>query len=133
MPNRLAAPTSTVISMAQTTDGKIWLGTQDRGLFYLLEGRVYAAANGLTGMKVNCLLPLESPELWVGTSKGVMRWNGTELTRAGVPSSLVNVESLSMIRDRDSNVWVGTTRGLLRFNANGVSSLAGSTAEPRLP
>jgi ligand-binding sensor domain-containing protein/signal transduction histidine kinase len=129
MPNRLAAPTSTVISMAQTTDGKIWLGTKDRGLFYLREGRVYAAVNGLPGMKVNSLLPLESPELWVGTSKGVMRWNGTELTRAGVPSSLVNVESLSMIRDRDSNIWVGTTRGLLRFNANGVSSVARGTAE----
>ena len=33
--DRLAAPTSLVISMAQTDDGKIWLGTERRGLFYL--------------------------------------------------------------------------------------------------
>jgi len=46
MPDRLAAPTSAVISIAATTDGKIWLGTQDKGLFYLHEGRVSPAANG---------------------------------------------------------------------------------------
>src|SRR5262249_24900365 len=126
MPDRLAAPTSAVISIAATTDGKIWLGTEDRGLFYSSEGRVSAAANGVPGMRVNCLLPLENSELWIGTSKGVMRWNGTELTRAGVPSSLLDVEVLSMIRDRDSDIWVGTPRVLLRFNANGVSSLARS-------
>ena len=124
MPDRLAAPTSAVISVAATVDGKIWLGTEDGGLFYLQGGRVSAAASGLPGMKVSCLLPLENSELWVGTSKGVLHWNGTELTRAGVPESLLHVEVLAMIRDRDSNIWVGTTRGLLRFNANGISSFA---------
>ena len=124
MPDRLAGPTSSAISIATTTDGKIWLGTQDRGLFYLQQGRVSAAANVLLNSKINCLLPLENRELWIGTSKGVWRWNGTELTRAGVPSSLLHVEALAMIRDRDSNIWVGTTHGLLRFNVNGVSSLA---------
>jgi ligand-binding sensor domain-containing protein/signal transduction histidine kinase len=130
MPDRLAAPTSTVISMAQTSDGKIWLGTQDRGLFYLQDGRVYAAAKDFPNMDVNCILPLENSELWVGTSKGVMRWNGTGLTRAGVPAELLNVEVLSMIRDRDSNLWVGTTRGLFRFNSNGVFLLATALKRP---
>jgi ligand-binding sensor domain-containing protein/signal transduction histidine kinase len=124
MPDRLAAPTAAVISIAGTTDGKIWLGTQDKGLFYLQKGRVSTAANGLLNMKVNCLLPLENSELWVGTSEGVLHWNGTELTRVGVPSSLLHIGVLSMIRDRESNVWVGTTRGLVRFNVNGISSVA---------
>jgi signal transduction histidine kinase/ligand-binding sensor domain-containing protein len=130
MPDRLAAPTYTVISMAQTTDGKIWLGTQDKGLFYLQDGRVHPATKGLPNMDINCLLPLENSELWIGTSKGVMRWNGAELTRAGVPVTLQNLEVLSMIRDRDSNIWVGTTRGLLRLNANGISS-PGTSASHR--
>jgi ligand-binding sensor domain-containing protein/signal transduction histidine kinase len=123
----VASPTSEVISIAAATDGKIWLGTQDRGLFYLQEGRVSAAAGGLSDVKVNCLLPLDNSELWIGTSKGVLHLSGTELSRTGVPSSLLHVEVLAMIRDRDSNIWVGTTRGLLRFNARGVSSLARST------
>lgn len=131
MPDRLAAGTSAVISMAATADGKIWLGTQDRGLVYLREGRLYTPAKELSNTKINCLLPLGNSELWIGTSRGMLRWTGTELTSAGVPSSLQHVEVLSIIRDRDSNIWVGTTRGLQRFTvvahwlpAPGISLLA---------
>jgi PAS domain S-box-containing protein len=123
--DRLAAPTSVVISMAQTDDGKIWLATEHRGLFYLQEGRVSSASNVRDDTKINCLLPLHKSELWVGTAKGVLRWNGTELTSAGVPSSLLNLDVLSILRDRDSNIWFGTSRGLFRYNnANGVSLLS---------
>jgi PAS domain S-box-containing protein len=122
--DRLAAPTSVVISMAQTNDGRIWLGTESRGLFYLQEGRVSIALHGRVDTNINCLLPLQNSELWVGTAKGVQRWNGTELSLAGVPPSLRNLDVLSILRDRDSNIWVGTSRGLFRYNANRVSSLS---------
>jgi signal transduction histidine kinase/ligand-binding sensor domain-containing protein len=127
MPDRLAAGTSAVISIAATADGKIWLGTQDKGLLYLLEGRVYAPAKELLNAKTNCLSPQNS-ELWIGTNKGVWHWNGNELTRAGVPSSLLNVEVLSMVRDRDANLWVGTNRGL--FQLKGAESSLSATAIP---
>ena len=75
-------------------------------------------------IKVNCLLPTENGELWVGTDRGVVRWNGTELTQSGVPPSLSHIQALAMTSDRDSNIWVGTnSQGLLRLNAQGVSSL----------
>jgi len=119
MPDRQPPLTLLVISMAQTDDGKIWLGTERRGLFYLQKGRVSIALNGLDDTKINCLLPLQNSELWVGTAKGVLHWNGTELTSAGIPSSLRNLHVLSIVRDRDSNIWVGTSRGLFRYNANG--------------
>jgi len=124
MPDRLAAPTSLVVSIAETADGKIWLGTQDGGLFYLQEGRVSAASSTLGKVRVNCLLPVDKSDLWVGTAQGMLRWNGTELTSAAVPSPLRNVEVLSMLRDQDANLWVGTSRGLFRYNANGVSLLS---------
>ncbi|WP_433966861.1 two-component regulator propeller domain-containing protein [Tunturiibacter gelidiferens] len=124
MPDRQPALTSLVMAMAQTDDGKIWLGTERRGLFYLQDGRVLSAWNGRVDTKINCLLPLQHSEMWVGTAKGVLRWNGTELTLAGVPSSLLNLDVLSILRDRDSNIWFGTSRGLFRYNANGVFSLS---------
>lgn len=122
--DRLAAPTSVVIFTAQTDDGKIWLGTEHRGLFYLQQGRVSSALHVQVDTNVNCLLPLQNSELWVGTANGVLRWNGAQLTSAGVPSSLRHLDVLSMLRDRDSNIWVGTSRGLFRYNANGVSLLS---------
>src|ERR1700685_834786 len=66
-------------------------------------------------------LPLQKSEVLVGTAKGLMRWSGTNLTVAGGPSALLNLEVLSLMRDRDSNIWVGTSRGLFRYNANGIS------------
>jgi PAS domain S-box-containing protein len=122
--DRLAAPTSVVMAMAQTDDGKIWLGTERQGLFYLQEGRVSTASNGRVDTKINCLLPLQNSELWVGTAKGVQRWSRTKLTLAGVPKSLLNLDVLSILRDRDTNIWVGTSRGLFRYNENGVSLLS---------
>jgi ligand-binding sensor domain-containing protein len=116
-----AEPKSAVISMTETTDGKVWLGTRDTGLFYMAEGRLSAVGKGLPSTKITCLLPLDNRELWIGTEKGVMKWNGTALTLAGVPSSLHHTQVLAMIRDRDSNVWVGTAGGLVRVNRGEVS------------
>jgi ligand-binding sensor domain-containing protein len=126
--DRLGAPTTWAISMAQTDDGKIWLGTEDRGLFYLQGGRFLSASNVRDVTKINCFLPLPNSELWVGTTKGVLRWDGTKLTSAGVPQSLLNLDVLSILRDHDSNIWVGTSRGLFRYNADGAFLLSDTGA-----
>ena len=121
--DRLASPTSLVISMVQTDDGKIWLATESRGLFYLQEGRISSVSNGRADRKINCFLPFKNSELWIGTANGLLRWNGKELTLAGVPKSVPNLDILSILRDRDSNIWIGASRGLFRYNATGISLL----------
>jgi ligand-binding sensor domain-containing protein/signal transduction histidine kinase len=118
--HRFAEPNSAVISMAVTTDGKVWLGTRDKGLFYISGGKVLASGVKLPSPKVNCLLALNQGELWIGTDGGMVQWNGTESTR--VPTSLGHAAILSLLRDRDSNIWVGTAAGLVRVNNNGISA-----------
>src|SRR5262249_47631297 len=39
----------------------------------------------------------------------------------GVPSSLRDIQILSMMRDHDANIWVGTSSGLIRVNGERVS------------
>jgi signal transduction histidine kinase/ligand-binding sensor domain-containing protein len=119
-PQRFAEPNSAVTAMAETRDGKIWLGTRDKGLFYLSQGRVFPAARGLGKTPVNCLLAWGDGELWIGTEEGVMRWNGREVTSAGVPSALRHAPVLSMIQDRNANIWVGTSGSLIRVNGQEV-------------
>jgi len=113
-------PPSLVLALAETRDGKIWLGTATAGLFYFAEGRS-TRVKGVSDKKINCLLPIGDRELWVGTSKGLYRWNGTVLGRVRLPQALDDVQVLALLRDHDGNVWAGTTRGLLRINASGVS------------
>ena len=118
---KLGPSSPPVISMAETADGKVWLGTLGDGLFFLTSGRATNVNAGLPDRKINCLLPISNGELWVGTDFGLYHGNDKGFRRAELPSSLGSVQVLSMLRDRDSNIWVGTTRGLLRINAKGTS------------
>jgi signal transduction histidine kinase len=117
-------PSSFVIAMAQTpADGDVWLGTRDSGLLRLHDGRLSPIVNGLHNQKINALLAGEGGTLWIGTDDGVTLWNGSEVTRAGVPEQLTHVGALAMVRDHDDNVWIGTTTGhLVRVNRHGVVS-----------
>lgn len=126
--HRLAGSTSAVVSIVATADSKIWLGTEDRGVFVLSEGKTSELSKWATSRRVTSFLPLEGNDLWIGTSQGVLHWNGANLTRSGVPSALLDVAVLSMIRDRDSNIWVATSGGLIRVNSQGISG-AGHRAE----
>jgi ligand-binding sensor domain-containing protein/signal transduction histidine kinase len=133
VPHRIAEPNSTVMAMAESSDGKLWLGTSDRGLFYLKDGKIVKTVKQWGGGKINCLLPLDNGEMWIGTDEGVLLWNGTELTRAGLPSDLTHLQILSLLRDRDSNIWVGTSRGLFRSDKKGISFAEESKSQSNLP
>ena len=121
---KLGPSSPPVISMAETSDGKVWLGTLGDGLFLLAGGRTTNVNAGLPDRKINSLLPI-GEELWVGTDTGLYHGNGTGFRRLELPSFLGSVQILSLLRDRDSNIWVGTTRGLLRINGKGISFFGG--------
>ncbi len=121
---RLAAPAELpnflVISLAESPDGKVWLGTRNLGLFYSTQGTMSNIGKPLPDRKINCLLPISNEELWIGTDNGVVRWNGVEVTTAGLSAALTHVQALTMIKDRDANVWVGTNNGLIRISPQGA-------------
>ncbi len=127
-----ALPASPIISLAQSTDGRIWMGTRDAGLFYAEQGRVTRVTKGLPGRRINSLLAVGT-DVWIGTDAGVARWNGTEVTADGVPLLLRRSPALAMMRDRHSNLWIGATSGLLRMNPQGVASLQGRESNAGAP
>lgn len=117
----LAQPDSVVTSMAETSDGRVWLGTRDKGLFYLDHGRISPVPLAGMSRNVRSLLPLKNGELWIGTERGIFRWNGKEVSQLGISTALRHAEVNTIIRDRDANIWVGTNAGLARVNNDGVS------------
>jgi signal transduction histidine kinase/ligand-binding sensor domain-containing protein len=119
-----AMPSSFVISIAETPDRDVWIGTRDSALMRERNGVLTTIAKGLPDRKVNCLLAGDGHDLWIGTDHGVVRWNGSEATAAGLPPLLARVRAVAMLRDRDANVWIATASdGLLRVNAHGVTAL----------
>jgi len=117
---KLGPSSPPVISMTETADGKVWLGTLGDGLFSLAGGGATNVDAGLPERKINSLLPIDD-ELWVGTDTGLFHGNSNGFRRLELPPFLGDVQVLSMLRDHDSNLWLGTTRGLLRINGKGIS------------
>lgn len=130
-PHRFAEPNSAVTSMAENSDDMLWLGTRDKGLFFMRHGKVFSVSGVPPETKINCLLVLPNGELWIGTDRGLLRWNGTKITAEGVAAPLVHVQVLSAIRDRDSNIWFGTANGLIRLSPEGVALDAGNPRTSR--
>ncbi|HEY4045624.1 MAG TPA: two-component regulator propeller domain-containing protein [Acidobacteriaceae bacterium] len=125
--------TSVVISLAETTDGRIWVGTREAGLYYLDSQHQYHAIQGLPDTKINCLLPGADGKLWIGTDNGLALWDGNEVTSHNVPAALGHIQIFAILNDRDSNLWIGSAHGLLRYNSDGVSSLNKGSQQPSTP
>jgi signal transduction histidine kinase/sugar lactone lactonase YvrE len=119
--------------MIELADGVDWLGTREQGLYSLNGQRVSRFVGELPDKKVNALLSLNGRDLWIGTDKGLVRWDGRGLSRVSTSEALQNVEIVTMARDRESNVWIGTSNGLARVSNDGgtsVDSSQGWSAEP---
>jgi signal transduction histidine kinase/ligand-binding sensor domain-containing protein len=125
-------PHSFAISIAETSDGVVWLGTRDAGLLRVQGATVTRIMEGLPDPKINCLLAGTDGDLWIGTDQGVSRWHDGEVTQIGVPPEIRKLPALAMMRDRESNMWIAAGgRGLLRVNEQGVSArVTGAGALP---
>jgi len=116
-------PNLLILSLAETSDGKVWMGTRDNALFYLNNGEAVAVTEGLPDKKINYLLPVNDGKLWIGTDNGVALWDGNRIATNAIPAALGNLQVLVMTQDRQANLWVGTPHGLLRFNGRTVAAL----------
>src|SRR5579862_1929472 len=109
--------TALVISLAQTQDGRIWIGTRGGGLFYLNRGQVISVTEGLPDRKINSLSATKNGDLWIGTDNGLALWDGKAISTDNIPATLNHARISALMQDRDGSLWVGTSRGLQRFNS----------------
>ncbi len=87
------------------------------------EWKVYNTSNsGLPNNVVNCIAIDSSGNIWIGTTKGLAKYNGasTEGTgwtvyntsNSGLPDNLVKC----LAADKIGNMWIGTTKGLAKYD-----------------
>ena len=66
---------------------------------------------------MNALLADSRGFLWIGTTTGLSRFDGTAFKSYGVADGLPHAVINSLLEDRDGNIWVGTHAGLARMDA----------------
>ncbi|MDX2063413.1 MAG: two-component regulator propeller domain-containing protein [Bacteroidia bacterium] len=79
----------------------------------LAQAHRYTAADGLASDYANCLLADREGYLWVGTDRGISRFDGSQFVSftadEGLPSNLV----YTLYQDRRGEVWAGSFGGAL--------------------
>ena len=97
-------------AITQTTDGYIWLGTQD-GLmrFDGVRFSLWRSADGKPLIKVfTALLGASDGSLWIGSLNGLMHLKNGELYTYAKPYEKAAIATI--IQDRAGTIWVGRYR-----------------------
>ena len=114
-------PQSSVYAVLQTTDGYIWVGTEE-GLarFDGVEFTVFDGSNTPAMGKnfISCLLEDREKNLWIGTlGGGVMVYQGGKFKKWTEKAGLSHNYIYSLFEDPSGNIWIGTDQGgLNRWN-----------------
>jgi signal transduction histidine kinase/ligand-binding sensor domain-containing protein len=113
-------PQPAILSIRQTSDAYIWLGTQS-GLFRFDGMRFVAPLRGeginpLEGIWVQDLCEDKDHHLWIATSDaGVIRIKDDALERLGRDDGLPSLNVRRLLADQTGAVWAGTDQGLARW------------------
>jgi ligand-binding sensor domain-containing protein/signal transduction histidine kinase len=110
---------ASITSLCSDHDGVLWIGTQDRGLFRMLDGECtrYTITNGLAGNSINVVYQRHDGSLWIGTSKGLSRLSKGQFTTFTRQNGLSSNFVRSLFEDRDGNLWIATGEGLNRLRS----------------
>jgi len=107
-------------------DGGLWVGTPDRGLLHVHQGRTdrFERPDGLSGDLIYRLFEDREGNIWVATHDGLDRFRDFAIPTISEKQGLSNAWVGSVLAARDGSIWLGTLGGLNRWN-NGQITIYG--------
>jgi ligand-binding sensor domain-containing protein/signal transduction histidine kinase len=120
-----------VYKMLRDRDGGLWMGTTDRGLVHVHQGRtdVFSSSAGLSGDDVVAIFEDREGSIWVATLNGLDRFREFAVPTFSVSKGSSNAFVYSVLADRDGSVWLTTTSGLHRWNQGQFSTYGRGTLQ----
>ena len=99
-------------------NGGLWIGTSDRGLLHLHQGRTdtFAQSDGLSGEYVGSFYEDREGSVWAATVNGLDRFRDVPVPTISVKQGLSNATVWSILAAKDGSVWVGTRDGLNKWH-----------------
>jgi ligand-binding sensor domain-containing protein len=125
-------------ALLRDRDGGLWVGTTDRGLLHVYNGKtdVFARANGLSDDFILRLFEDREGNVWAATTQGLDRFRDPAVPTISVEQGLSSAVVLSVLTTGDGSVWLGTLKGLNQWRDGRIAvyqrpSGQQSIAEPR--
>lgn len=116
-------PQDTVMAVAQTPDGFLWVGTQE-GLVRFdgvrFEPIETIAGEPLPGPHVLALLVDREGALWIGTDAGLVRYRHGRFERWSTAQGLPAPVVYALAEREPGEIWIGTYGGLARRVGNRI-------------
>ena len=105
-------------------DGGLWIGTHDRGLIHVHQGRtdVLTKSDGLSGDISASIFEDREGNVWVATVGGLDRFREFPVTTVSKKQGLSSDATNSVLAATDGSIWVATHDGLTRWK-NGQTTI----------
>jgi signal transduction histidine kinase/ligand-binding sensor domain-containing protein len=106
-----------VTALCEDSDGHLWIGSQQHGLFELEHGRLrhFEREQGLCDAAITSLAAAEQGQVWIGSKSGLNLWTGKDFksftVRDGLPADFISGVSVA----RSGAVWITTRVGMCRY------------------
>lgn len=119
-----------VISVLDSTDGTLWLGTRDAGLYQVQDGKCNQIFSEVRLQSVNALAASDAGGVWIGSEAGLYLWEHGTMVPLDLPEQLRRAQVFALTKDHHHNLWVGTDRGLFRIDllSRKITGFLSSTA-----
>ncbi|HEY0682003.1 MAG TPA: two-component regulator propeller domain-containing protein [Steroidobacter sp.] len=126
-------PQNSPMSLAQTRDGYLWVGTQeglarfDGARFVVFERRNVQQfrSNFITALRAD-----RDGRLWIGTASGALLLEANQFKRVGLDTALSGAPVHDIIEDGRGDVWIATEQGLFRQHADTIEAVNLASPEP---
>jgi ligand-binding sensor domain-containing protein/two-component sensor histidine kinase len=117
-PFRLPAPADSVRTLGVFEDsaGARWFGSDSQGAVRLVNGIAtrFTMREGLRNNGIQFFHPGRDGTLWIGTTSGISRWNGTRFRNYYIEDGLSYGWVRSVADDANGDILIGTDRGINR-------------------
>lgn len=128
-PFRAPAPAEHLrfLGVYQEPSGVMWMGTDSQGAVRLEAGgaRLFTMREGLRNNGIQFIHTARDGSVWIGTTSGVSRWDGSGFRHYYVNDGLAYGWVRSILEEPSGDILIGTDRGISRFRGNRFVADAG--------
>ena len=105
-------------------DGGLWIGTIERGLIHVHNGRtdVFRKSDGLSGDVILSIFEDREGNMWVASTGGLDRFRELPVATISLKQGLISDATQSVLAAKDGSVWVGSHEGVTLFK-NGQATI----------
>jgi ligand-binding sensor domain-containing protein len=112
-------PDKLILSLWVDTRNRLWIGTAKGPALMESERNILGVLPDETRTRIRCIREDRSGQIWMATSRGLVRYNGVQWDFFSEKDGLPDNSIYSLEVDALNRLWVGTQNGLAQFNGQG--------------